>query len=222
MKLSRHLTPRVLLTYVLGIFLLSLGTAASVRSGLGSGPAVSVCFTVTLITGANFGLTTFLWQCFLLLLQFLILRKDFRLSMVFQLIAGFLFGYFNNIGLLIIDLFPTPEHLLHKLFYIVIAFTVGGLGVWLYTSAGLVNMPTEGIVKAIADKSGREFHVIKVCFDVACVAGSGIACLLRLHSLGSVGIGTVIIAFMFGTMVGFYKKHFHHYLEGFLKQKAAI
>ena len=221
-KLKEHVNPRSVFIYVFGLFLVSIGSATSVRSNLGSGPVVSICYTVTLITGINFGVTTFIWMCLLLLLQFLILRKDFKISMLFQIIAGLLIGYFNHVGLWIIDLFPPAEGIVHRLFYIAISSVIGGLGVWLYTSAGLINMPTEGIVKAISFKSKKDFSIIKVCFDVVCVVTSGVICMILLHTSGSVGIGTVIIALTLGWMVGIYKKYFRNLLERFLGHNAAI
>lgn len=222
MSLKERTTPKSVIAYILGLFFVSIGSATSIRSNLGSGPAVSISYTATLILGINFGLTTFIWQCVLLLFQFLILKKNFRFSMMFQLLAGFLISYFNSLGLVIVDLFPTPVCLLHRFFYVGLSAVIGGFGVWLYTSAGLVNMPTEGLVKAVADTTGIAFHKIKILYDVICVVSSGAICLIRLHTTGSVGIGTVIIAFTLGMMVGLYRRKFKNTLEKILGMPAAI
>lgn len=222
LSLKERTTPRTVIAYIVGLFFVSIGSATSIRSNLGSGPAVSISYTATLILGINFGLTTFIWQCILLFFQFLILRKDFRISMLFQLLAGFLIGYFNNLGLVIVDLFPLPASIFHRLFYVALSSVIGGFGVWLYTSAGLINMPTEGLVKAVSDKSGITFHKVKILYDVICVVSSGVICLIRLHTTGSVGIGTVIIAFTLGAMVGVYRKKFRNVLERFMGMPAVI
>ena len=222
MNLKERATLKTVIAYILGLFFVSIGSATSIRSNLGSGPAVSISYTATLILGINFGLTTFIWQCILLLIQFLILRKKFRLSMLFQLLAGFLISYFNALGLIVVDLFPQPSSLPHRLLYVALSAVIGGFGVWLYTSAGLINMPTEGLVKTVADTTGIAFHRIKILYDVICVVSSGAICLIQLHTTGSVGIGTVIIAFALGMMVGVYRKHFRKTLEKIIGMPAAI
>lgn len=221
-ELKERLTVRTVFIYVLGIFIVSLGSATSVRSNLGCGPAVSLCYTATLITGVDFGITTFIWMVFLLIMQAVVLRKDFRPYMILQVIAGFLISYFNHLGLWVIDLFPAPVTLAHRFLYSCFSTVFGALGVWLYTSVGLINLPTEGIVAAVSQKTKKEFHLIKVIYDITCVTLSGVICLIRLHTLGSVGIGTIFVAMTLGFVLGFYRKVFRKPLEKFIGMKAAI
>ena len=84
-------------------------------------------------------------------------------------------------------------------------------------------MPSEGIVAVIAEKLGKPFHVIKIYFDVSSVIIAGTCCLIFIRSLGSVGIGTVIISIMLGTMVGVYSRVWGKKLKGiFEKDKSLI
>ena len=48
---------------------------------------------------------------------------------------------------------------------------------------------------------------MKIGFDVGMVTISLIACLLVLHGLGSVGIGTVAAALLVGMELGFFTRH---------------
>ena len=61
-------------------------------------------------------------------------------------------------------------------------------------------------LNVIAEKLRQPFHRIKIAFDVTSVIIAGCFCLIFLHALGSVGIGTVVIAIMLGTMVGVYSR----------------
>lgn len=208
------LSPSRLTAYVAGLMLLALGIAASMRSDLGSSPVASVPFMFNLTTGIEMGTATILWQSFLVFLQFLILRRDFKPWILLQLITGFLFGYCNSFAVWIFSLFPAPQSMVMRLLFTCIGFVVGGFGVWLYSSANVINMPSEGIVMVIAEKLGRPFHKIKIAFDVTSVIIAGSGCLIFLRTLGSVGIGTVIISIMLGTMVGVYSKHWGERLKG--------
>ena len=51
---------------------------------------------------------------------------------------------------------------------------------------------------AVADVTKKQFSTIKLLFDISMVVISLITCLILLHSLGSVGIGTVIAAVLVG------------------------
>ena len=213
--MKNRLTPRRIGAYLAGLMLLALGIAASVRSDLGSSPVASVPYMFNLITGLELGTATFLWQSFLVFLQFVILRREFSPWTLLQLITGFVFGYFNSFALWVFSLFPAPEGVIMRGVFTCIGFAVGGFGVWLYSSADVINMPSEGIVMVIAKKLGKPFHIIKICFDVTSVVIAGVFCLAFIRSLGSVGIGTVVISIMLGTMVGLYAKWWGKALQSF-------
>ena len=66
------------------------------------------------------------------------------------------------------------------------------------SKVGAVNQ-TNGFVQAISVVSGVEFSKVKVMSDVMMILSSGITCLIFVHGLGSVGIGTVLSAIFIGT-----------------------
>ena len=59
----------------------------------------------------------------------------------------------------------------------------------------------EGAMLAIAQTLHKPFSTIKICFDVSMVVISLVTCLICLHALGSVGLGTVIAAFLVGLVL---------------------
>ena len=218
-KLRERLTVRSVIAYLAGLLLLAFGIAASVRSDLGSSPVASVPYMFNLLSGIELGYTTILWQSFLVLLQFLILRRDFDPWSLLQLITGFLFGYCNKFALWVLCLLPAPTSIVMRALCTCCGFAVGGFGVWLYSSSNVMNMPSEGIVFVIAKKLNKPFHIVKIGFDVFSVVLAGTCCLIGIHSLGSVGIGTVVISVMLGTMVGIYQRFLGRHLYRFLDNK---
>ena len=217
-NLRERLTARCIFAYVAGLLLLSFGIAASVRSNLGSSPVASVPYMFNLLSGIELGYTTILWQSFLVLLEFLILRREFNPMSLLQLVTGFLFGYCNKFALWVLCLLPAPTSIVMRALCTCCGFVVGGFGVWVYSSADVMNMPSEGIVIVIAKKLNKPFHIIKIGFDIFSVVLAGTCCLIGIHSLGSVGIGTVVIAVMLGTMVGLYERFWGRHLNRFLNK----
>ena len=61
-------------------------------------------------------------------------------------------------------------------------------------------------MSAVSQISGMEFAKVKVRFDCSMVVISMTTCLIALHSLGSVGVGTIAAAILVGTVLGFINK----------------
>ena len=80
------------------------------------------------------------------------------------------------------------------------------IGIFFYLPANIMPLAGEGAMQAISDVSGIPFAKVKVAFDCSMVAVSLITCLIILHSLGSVGIGTVIAAILVGITLGIITK----------------
>lgn len=55
-----------------------------------------------------------------------------------------------------------------------------------------------------------------MAFDITMVIISGVSCLIFIHNLGSVGIGTVIAAFLVGFILGIINKVFGKYRDKLL------
>ena len=62
--------------------------------------------------------------------------------------------------------------------------------------------------KKYADRLNLEFSKVKIGFDCTIVVVSAVTCLGALHSLGSVGISTIIAAILVGTLVGVVNRAF--------------
>ena len=65
----------------------------------------------------------------------------------------------------------------------------------------------EGFLSAASKITKIKFGTVKVICDVAMVIISLVTCLIAIHSLGSVGIGTIVAAFMVGTEVKMMTKY---------------
>lgn len=206
--MRRALNRKQILAYLLGLLILAMGISCSVKSNLGCSPVASVPYTLTLLFHADLGVTTAVWQSFLVFGQLLLLRRAFRPAILLQLLAGFLFGYFTSFTGWILGLLPEADSLVYRIALEAVSVPVMGLGVWLYSTADVINLPSEGIVLALAGKLSRPFSRVKVAFDVVSVCVSGAVCLLMLRRFGSVGAGTIAAACLVGTFVGLYARRF--------------
>ena len=78
----------------LGLVIIALGVGISIKSNLGISPP-SCPPTILNLKWTSLSVGTFTWLMHLLfiLLQALLLRKDFKLSYLMQIPAAFVFGY---------------------------------------------------------------------------------------------------------------------------------
>lgn len=82
------------------------------------------------------------------------------------------------------------------------------VGIFCYLPVDIVPLAGEGTIKAVADVLHIPFGRVKVVFDSTMVAVSLATCLISLHTLGSVRIGTIASAVLVGMIVGFLNRRF--------------
>lgn len=62
--------------YFIGLFIMTIGIAFSVKSNLGVSPVSSIPYTMTCVWGIEMGKATILFHVVLVLIQILLLRKN--------------------------------------------------------------------------------------------------------------------------------------------------
>lgn len=196
---GEELTFKRIFTFVFGLFVMSFGVAFSINSTLGTTPISSLAYALALITNLSVGMTTFIFNAFLILVQFLILRSQFDKKRVLQLINCILFGYFTDVALYIVSFIPFDASILMCCIYLVLSIFLIALGIFIYFPSNIAPLPGEGCVDAIVIVTGLRFSSVKIGFDTLVVTLALIMCgLWYTNVFGAVYIGTVISAFMVG------------------------
>jgi uncharacterized membrane protein YczE len=195
------------LVYILGLIVLAFGIAFSIRSGLGVSPVSSVPYTLSRITGLTVGLTTTAFYAACVLLQLVILRKDFKVRYLLQLFFAYAFGLFTDMSLfltrtLVVDAYPL------RLLLLAISLILIGFGVYTVVLTDVVMNAPDGLVKAISNHWHLEFSRVKSTFDILCVSTSVILSLVFLGSITGLREGTVIAALSIGRIIGFISRRY--------------
>ena len=186
-------------SFVFGLFIMSLGVAFSIISTLGTTPISSISYSLALITNINIGITTFIFNASLILIQFLILRSKFQKKRLLQLINCVLFGYFTDLALYLVSFIPFENTIPFYILFLAVSIFLTALGIFIYMPANIAPLPGEGCVEAVAIVTDWRFSTIKIGFDASMVIISLIMCGLWYSNIfGSVYIGTIISAFLVG------------------------
>ena len=187
-----------IISYIAGLLILAFGVAVSVNSGLGVSPVNSLPYVLSQISGVKLGSCVTAVFSFYVLLQILLLRKEFRLLDLTQVLFSTLFGFFVDFAKAVLGGWGIPTYA-GRLVMLAVSMVLIAFGISLYVRANLVNMPMEGLTGAIAAIcSGKSFHQMKVVVDTVVVVLSACLSLLFLGRLEGVREGTVLSALLIG------------------------
>lgn len=207
MKQLKNIKTRTAM-YFIGLFVMTIGIALSVKSNLGVSPVSSIPYTMTCVWGIEMGKATILFHIVLVMIQILLLRRKFKPAQLLQILVGVVFGYFTTFCNYMVSFLPTPDNLGIRIVMVLASTVFVAAGIFLYLPADLIPLAGEGTMQAVSYVTKIEFSKVKIGFDCTMVLISVITCLVCLHNLGSVGVGTIIAAFLVGTLVGVINRAF--------------
>lgn len=81
-----------------GLAIMTFGVAFSIKASLGTSPISSVPYVVSLFAPLTVGTATIVMHCVFILLQILILRRQYHPIQLMQLPVAVLFGYLTDFG----------------------------------------------------------------------------------------------------------------------------
>lgn len=194
--------------YFVGLFIMTIGIALSVKSNLGVSPVSSIPYTMTCVWGIEMGKATIIFHAALVFIQILILRKRFKPINLLQVVVGIVFGYFTTFCNYLATYLPSTDNMVMRIVLMLVSTVFIAVGIFFYLPADLIPLAGEGVMQAVSDVTKIEFSKVKIGFDCSMVIISVITCLICIHSLGSVGVGTVIAAFLVGFNLGRVNKAF--------------
>lgn len=204
--------------YFIGLFIMTVGIAFSVRSDLGVSPVSSPPYTLTVVWNVEMGIATFLFHVALVLLQILLLRRKYKPKNLLQLAVGVVFGLFTTFCNSLVMMIPMPDILPFRIIMLAVSIVIVAIGIFLYVPADIMPLAGEGTMLAISQVTGFKFSNVKIGFDVSVSVISLVICLITVHNPGSVGIGTVVSAVLTGATLGVITRVFGKKRDRLLKK----
>ena len=190
-KLKRYLI------FLVGLFVNSLGVSLITKANLGTSPISSIPYVLSLNFPFTLGNFTIFFSIFLIVLQLIILRKNFKLEHILQIPASIIFGYFIDLTMILFS-WGNPEAYIMKIVYLLIGCLILGVGVYMEVLADVVMLPGESFVRAIVLIWKTNFGTTKICFDVSMSVIAAVLSFVFAGRLAGVREGTVIAALLVG------------------------
>ena len=198
-KLKRYLI------FLVGLFVNSLGVSLITKANLGTSPISSIPYVLSLNFPFTLGNFTIFFSIFLIVLQLIILRKNFKLEHILQIPVSIIFGYFIDLTMILFS-WVNPEAYIMKIVYLIIGCLILGIGVYMEVLADVVMLPGESFVRAIVLTWKTNFGTTKICFDVSMSVIAAALSFVFAGRLAGVREGTVIAALLVGFIARFIGK----------------
>ncbi len=203
-----------------GIAVMALGIDVVVKADLGNSPISATPNVLALgLPAVSFGTFMLGWQCFLVLVQVALLRREFRLVDLWQIPISVFFG-------LCIDWFmallgaAAPTTYLASWLWLAVGMAVLAAGIVMTVVSGTVMNCGEAVVQAVVRKAGARFGTVKVGFDLACAALAVLCALAFVGHLAGVREGTVVCAALTGVVVNGYMALYGRVRQGARRWRA--
>ena len=193
------------LASTIGLLLVALGIALSIKSNLGTSPLSCPAYILSMWGSLSVGGFTIVVNVCLIAVQLAVLRSRFKLKYLMQIPASVVFGYLIDFWIWALQALQ-PVTLAARLLCLVACCLVTAVGVSLEVSSQGWMLSAEMTVYAFTKVIGKPFGTLKIWMDCIYVAISVFACLILFRNpFGSgdfTGIADVLLSRTPGVVIG--------------------
>lgn len=228
-KRSREEWIRRYVSFIFILFVIAFGTSLSIRANLGSSPISAPPYVLSLVPGMPLSMGTIVicMHVLFILVQILLLRRDYEWRQLSQILVSFLFGFYTDVTMWMTGFLQVPETLSHAIGYplqFAELLLGGGLlafGIACEVRCDSLMLAGEGLPLAIAKAVKRDFGKVKICSDTVLVA-IGVVLMFAFFGhwdLKMVGVGTLVSMLYVGFMVRVFAPHIKWLDKVFIPQR---
>lgn len=194
-----------LVVMFLGLAMVAASVALTRASGLGTSPISCIPAVLSFTTDWTIGTWTFVINVLFVLIQIVLLRRDFNPIQFLQIAFVFVFSAMIDFFVPLCAAIPMPNYGF-EMFYTIVGVILTGFGIFLQVKASLITLPGEGIVLAVSKVTKIQFPKCKVAFDsIQGLTGAAIS-LIAMGGLFGVREGTILSALFVGVVVNAFNK----------------
>ena len=191
---------------LVGLFVNGLGVSFITKAGLGTSPITSIPYTLSLGFTPTVGMFTLFFNLLLIVLQIILLRRNFQLQNLLQLPIIALFSFFIDLTMSLLG-FIQPKTYAMKVVSLVIGCLILGFGVFMEMVANVAMLPGEATVRAVSDVFSTDFGKTKIAFDSSMTVIAAIMSFIMFKHLDGVREGTIVAAILVGFVARLFKKY---------------
>ncbi|MEE1114663.1 MAG: DUF6198 family protein [Eubacterium sp.] len=219
MNTTKKLTVYEEAGYLIALVLMGFSVAMVAASNFGLSMIVAPAFELSLkFPFLTFGQAEYVVQGLLLILMYLLIRKV-RLIYLASFGTCFVYGLILDLWRFAVPAFnpsvvtPGSQPMPVRIAYYVVGTLLCTISVALFLRVYIYPEVYDLFVKVVSEHFHARFALFKTCFDLSFLALAVILSLTFFGGIRGIGIGTVITAFVNGTLIGFFGKMIDRYCE---------
>ncbi len=186
---------------ILGILLVGIACALTLKAAVGVGAWEALAQTTYEISGIEVGTCEMLFNCICVVIQIIILRRNFKVIQLLQLPLNILLGVVINIVLYDMLGSITIDSYWINISLLIIGYSCCAVVVGAIMVLDIVTFSLEEACRAIATLIGKKFHIVRQVTDIVLI----IVCLFIAFLLDlplAIREGTIIGMIIFGPIMG--------------------
>jgi uncharacterized membrane protein YczE len=180
-----------------GLMLMALGVGLSIKADLGTSPIASIPYVYSQQFPITVGVFMMILNLLLILLQIVLLRKQYQWIQLLQIPVALLFGVFIDLGMLLLHGLAPDTYLL-KAACCLLSCVALGFGVFLEVKARVIYLAGEGLVMAVVQAFKMDFGKTKIALDSLMVSLGIISSLIFFRHIAGIREGTIAAALLVG------------------------
>lgn len=208
------MTKKVLLNVlyvILGVTLVGVGSSLMMKAGIGISAIDAFISSISEFTTIRVGTIAILVNIMLLVVQWLILKRDFKLFQLMQIPLSMLIGEVINVMIYAVLPSLIIENYVTSIVLLLLGNLIAAIGVGLCTALDFVSFPLESLCVVLIKKLPVSFGKIRQSADILFIICSLILSLV-LNLSFYIREGTILSAFIFTPMMNFVYLNIHKLL----------
>lgn len=202
---------RVILCLI-AIIIVSFGAAVTLKAAIGVGAWDALAQSGSEATGIKVGTIGMVLNFICVLIELIILKRDFKINHLIQILICFIIGY--SVNFFYYDVLENIELSSYYMgvILLVLGYVINGFAVGIVMLLDVVTFPLEGACMAVSGKTKFQFHKIRQGLDIIFIIITIIITFIFNVPL-AIREGTIIGMLIFGPVMGFFMKLQKPYLK---------
>lgn len=205
MEITKQQFAKHLLIEIAGLILVAIGAAGIMKVALGTGAYDALALSISSITAIEVGTVGLIGNCICIAIQILMLRKKYRLLFLLQIPVSFLMGITINYFYYTVFSGMNSDFYMIRLVLLMVFIVICTFGDAMMTASGMIGLAVESTCVLFAKKFQMEFGKVRQLADVVFIILL-LLCWFFFHALFPIREGTIILAFTFGPLLGYFTK----------------
>lgn len=198
--MTKHL--KNILLVIIAVVITAIGGSFTVKANVGVGAYEALNMNINQLTGIKIGTLAIALNMTCVLIQWLLLKKDFSFRQFLQVPVTLILGQVLNVMLYTVFANITIEQYWMKIAMVILGGLIAAIGVGSMMALNYINMPLEGACMAFSSRYGLNFGKVRQIVDVLLIA-SALLIAFSTNTAVTVREGTIISMFLFPPSMNF-------------------